>query len=309
MRTLAAIPQSLQKNQKLNLLGQIDKRTLFSRIDKIPKLQSSRIVFFDGNQFIELRPHPPMCMANKLTVVIKPKEKQEKIVGQNLEVNRQDDSNFYSELASTGLSCGAAILSWIAVGGSSAAIPVSGGTSTAITILAWGAATASSAQCANSAYRLYNETDYGNNEMNAWLDSQAWYNSTTTVLDIVSVAGGVAAAGATIKMAINLSKTTGKSLNEVLKQLSRQERKRLTEELIRAQNPGISNKMLKMFVNAGKYPKRYSNLQISSSVKLQLKDAMGAAFSFAGSASGGIIRSPSRIPEMGIAIIEEFETW
>ncbi|MCW8935153.1 MAG: hypothetical protein OQK98_10550 [Gammaproteobacteria bacterium] len=306
---MAAIPQAIHQNQKINLLEQIDRKKLFARINKIPKLQSSRIVFYDGNKLIELRPHPPMCMANKLTVVIKPKEKQEKIVGQNLEVNRQDNSSFYSELASTGLSCGAAVLSWIAVGGSSAAIPVSGGTSAAITILAWGAATASSAQCANSAYRLYNETDYGNSEMNAWLDSQAWYNSTTTVLDIVSVAGGVAAAGATVKMALNLSKSTGKSFKEVLKQLTRHERKRLTEELIRAQNPGISNKALKMFVNAGKYPKRYSNLEISSSVRLQLKDAMGAAFSFAGSASSGIIRSPNRIPEMGIAIIEEFETW
>lgn len=250
-----------------------------------------------------------MCMANKLTVVIKPKEKQEKVVGQNLEINRQDGSGFYSELVSTSLSCGAAILSWVAVGGSSAAIPVSGGTSTIITVLAWSAATASTAQCINSTYRLYNETDYGNGEMNAWLDSQAWYTSTSTVLDIISVAGGVAAAGATIKMALNLHKSTGKGLKEILKQLNRHERKRLTEELIRAQNPGISNKMLKMFVNAGKYPKRYSNFEISNSIRLQLKDAMGAAFSFAGSATGGIIRSPNRIPEMGVAIIEEFETW
>ncbi len=67
--------------------------------------------------------------------------------------------------------------------------------------------------------------------------------------------------------------------------------------------------MLKMFVNAGKYPKRYSNFEIGNATRLQLKDAMGAAFSFAGSATGGIIRSPNRIPEMGVAIIEEFETW
>ena len=52
--------------------------------------------------------------------------------------------------------------------------------------------------------------------MNAWLDSQTWYASTTTVLDMISVAGGVAAAGATIKMALSLRSTTGKGLNEVL---------------------------------------------------------------------------------------------
>ena len=303
----AAVLQN--RNSNLSLLGQLDKRTLFNKVDRVHGFSGSRIIFFDGKQFHELRPYPPMCMSKKLTVVIKAKENQEKVIDQNLEINRQDGSGFYSELVSTGLSCGAAVLSWISVGGSSVAIPISGGSSTIVTVLAWGAATTSSAQCANSAYRLYNETDYGNGEMNAWLDSQAWYNSTTTVLDIVSVAGGVAAAGATIKMALNLRKTTGKGLKEVLKQLTRQERKKLTEEIIRVQNPGISKKLLKLFVNAGKYPKRYSNLEISGAIRLQMKDAIGAALSFSGSAVGGIVRSPDRIPEMGVAIVEEFETW
>ncbi len=306
---MAAIPATVKQHTNRALLDKINKRALFYRIDLIPKLEGSRIVYFDGSQLQELRPHPNMCTANKLTVLIKPKEIHEKVVGQNLEINRQDDSGFYNELLSTGLSCGAATLSWIVVGGSAAAAPATFGSSTVITVLSWSAAIASSAQCLNSSYRLINETDYGNSEINDWLDSQDWYNTTSTALDIVSIAGGVAAAGATIKMAMALRKTTGKSLKEVLKQLSRQERKRITEEVIRAQNPGISNKALKLMLNAGKYPRRYSNFEISNSVRIQLKDAMGAAFSFAGSATSGVLRSPGRIPEMGIAIIEEFETW
>jgi hypothetical protein len=51
--------------------------------------------------------------------------------------------------------------------GSSAAIPVSGGSSTAITVLAYGAATASSLQCANSGYRLYNDRIMAINQLTA----------------------------------------------------------------------------------------------------------------------------------------------
>ena len=306
---MAATPLTLQQNFRSKSLPQFDRRTLFNKVDKIPGLQNSRIIIYEGKRFHELRPHPPMCMANKLTVVIKPKEKQDKVIGQNLEINRQDSSGFYSELVSTGLSCGAAILSWVAVFGSTAAIPISFGSSTFITVLSLSAASASSLQCGNSGYRLYNESGIGNIERNIWLDSQEWYSSTMTILDIVSVAGGLVAAGATIKAVLNLRRSTGGGFKEALQQLSRPQRKRLTEELIRIQNPGISNTALKMLINAGKYPKRYSNFAINSSIRLQLKDAMGAAFSFAGSATSGIIRSPNRVPEMGLAIIEEFETW
>ncbi len=300
---------SLATEQLKSPVDFINKEKLISTIDKVPKLAGAKIVFFDGIRFHELRPHAPVCQASKLTVVVKPVAKTDQVVGQNSEITKQDKDRFYSELVSAGLSCGAAVLSWFVVVGSSVAIPVSGGTSTAITLLSYGAATASSLQCMNSGYRLYNETDFGDASRNEWLDSQDWYQSTLTVLDVVSVAGGIASAGATIKTVINLQRSTGKGALEVLKGLTRQERKKLTEELIRAQNPGISNKTLKMMVNAGKYPKRFSNFEVSSAIRYQLKDAIGASLSFAGSATGGVIRDPSRIPDVAVAIIEEFETW
>ncbi|MDD9942008.1 MAG: hypothetical protein OXU20_13265 [Myxococcales bacterium] len=75
----------------------------------------------------------------------------------------------------------------------------------------------------------------------------------------------------------------------VLKGLSRQERKRLTEELIHAHNPGISHSALKAMVRAGAFPKRYTSLQISEGVRNQLADALGAALSFTGSGTGGLL--------------------
>lgn len=203
---MATIPSHINSTENFPFTNPKARKDLLDRIDRIPGFKSVRVVYFNGYSFIELRPHPPLCMNKKLTIIIRPTENNdvEKITHPRL--NKQDDSRFYSELLSTGLSCGAAVLSWIVVGGSSAAIPVSGGTSTAITVLAYGAATASSLQCANSSYRLFNETDYGDNSVNTWLDSQEWYTHTSTALDVISLAGGLASAGATLKTILNLKK-------------------------------------------------------------------------------------------------------
>ncbi len=285
------------------------KRILFDKIDRIPDLVNSKISYFDGFVLTELRPYPPMCMGKYTSVIIRKVQDQKEIAKiQNPEASKKGEDNFYGELLSTGLSCSAAALSWVVVGGSAAVIPVSGGASTVITILSYSAATASSLQCMNSAYRLYNETNEDGSETNAWLDSQDWYTRTSTALDFVSVAGGVASVGATLKTVLNL-RAAGTTMKEALKGLSRQSRKRLTEEIIRANNPNISNKILKSLVAAGKYPKRFSNVNITNSLRLQLKDAIGASLSFAGSATGGIMRDPQRIPNFIIGIIEEFDVY
>ena len=74
-----------------------------------------------------------------------------------------------------------------------------------------------------------------------------------------------------------------------MKGLNRQERRRLTEEIIRSQNRGISNGQLKAMISAGLYPSRYTGVQVSKGVQKQLLDALGAAISFTGSAVGGIV--------------------
>lgn len=285
------------------------KHVLFERIDRIPGLRNTKVMYFDGEIMTELRPHPPLCMEKYKTVIIRKLHNAIEATNvQHPQNSKQTESRFYNELLSTGLSCGAAVLSWIVVTGSSAAIPVSGGASTVITVLAYGAATASSLQCGNSVIRLVNETDLGSPEFNRWLDSQEWYNHTLTALDGISLAGGVASVGATLKTVLQLRKT-GTTYKAALEGLSRQERKRLTEDIIRAENPRISNRVLKSLVSAGQYPKRFKNIDISNTLRLQLKDAIGASLSFAGSATGGIIRNPNRVPDFIIGIVEEFDVY
>ncbi len=209
------------------------------------------------------------------------------------------DSKLYTELLSGALSCGAAVVSWIAVVSTAAATPVSGGTSTFLTVLTYGAATASTAQCFNSSVRIYNETTQP--EVNDWLDDQRWYTATAAVLDVVSLAGAAGATGAAVRATLATRRATGKTMVEVLKGLNRAERVRLTEEIIRMRNPGISNKLLKQFVRSGTYPRRFTQLHISNYMRNQLQASLAAALSYGGSASGGLVR------RFAVAVIEEVE--
>lgn len=283
------------------------RRYFLDKIDRIPEVYGARVVYFDGVLIHELRPHPPVCQPNYLTVVIRSVDAAEiKTIAHPTPHAKNQDSRFYTELLATSLSCGAAALSWVVVGGSSAAVPVTGGASATITVLTYSAAVASSFQCGNSFVRMVNETQYGDPELNRQLDSQEWYNQTLTALDVVSVLGAAAAAGATLKMVMQLNKS-GTSMTQVLKGLSRQQRKSLTEDIIRVHNPGVSNKAMKALVAAGKYPKRFGKVDLSNTARLQLKDALGATLSFVGSATGGVVRDPSKIKDFALAVFEEFE--
>ena len=262
-----------------------DTAAFLTQIDRNVELRGIRVVYYDGNQLHVVREGPPLCGPGLNALVIKPDVGATALQSSSAATARE--SKLYSEILGAALGCSAAVVGWIVVGGSAGAAPVTGGASTFITALAMGATLASSAQCLNSGVRIYNEIS--SPVTNDWLDSQDWYIYTANTLDAVSLAGAGAAAATTVRVALTLRRTTGKAMTEVLKGLSRQERKRLTEEVIRLQNPGISNGMVKVFIQAGKYPKRFTNLQVSNAVRIQLKDALTAALSFTGSAAGGLV--------------------
>ncbi|HEY6878228.1 MAG TPA: hypothetical protein VI299_09415 [Polyangiales bacterium] len=141
--------------------------------------------------------------------------------------------------------------------------------------------------CWNSGYRLYNELwDPPQNDI---LDSSLWYQRATAFMDAVGLIGATTASHATIKMAMQLKLTTGKTMLAVLKGLNRDQRKMLAEEAIKLANPGVTWRQMKMFLKAGTFPKRYSQVQINHTVRTQLKDAFGAACGTIGSAYDGLV--------------------
>lgn len=173
--------------------------------------------------------------------------------------------------------------------GSGIAIPFTGGTSAALTYLGYAAATASAVQCANGSLRSYAEIK--NPQLNDWLDSKEWYTNTAMAVDAVSLAGVGASTVMLARIGQTLKSASSRSTIEVLKGMTRAERKRLTQEIIKLNHPGVSGKVMKSLIAGGKYPKRYTQGQISQALTLKVQEAVGASISFIGSASSGIVKS------------------
>ncbi|MDE9536437.1 hypothetical protein [Xenorhabdus bovienii] len=205
------------------------------------------------------------------------------------------------EIGSTAISCGGAVLSVLGLLGSGIAVPFTGGMSTPLAILAYGGIAASGLQCVNGGYRIYQLTGAGKEgvEHVAWLDSQDWYVTTTTLLDVISLASGATVLNEAYKTYKIMKATSPRSASEWLKKMPRHERKRLTEEIMRHNNPGISNQAIKNAIEQGRYIKRYPTESIQKALRNHLRDSLIATSGFVGSGMTGTIRNPENILTSG----------
>ncbi|UCX06421.1 hypothetical protein [Shewanella glacialimarina] len=294
--------QSFEEQQLRDRINtQIDLEKLFKHIDDIYGLAGAGVVFVDSNfTIIELRKFEPVCQINPIKIVLRepPRMLNQAEFASHLRGSQGNvrESKLVSEIAGSVLSCGAAIIGWTVVLGSGAAIPLTGGTSSAITYLAIGASTASTMQCFNSGVRIYSERY--DPSINDLLDSQEWYRNTSTALDLISLAGAGAASLATLKTVKLMQLGTGKNTLEILKGLSRSDKKRLNYEINRLNLPGASGRVLKSMARKG-LMKKYTRIQITDAFRLKLRDGIGASMSFTGSAFSGTLKT------IAIGIYEE----
>ena len=126
-----------------------------------------------------------------------------------------------------------------------------------------------------------------------------YYHWATVSLDVVSLAGAAASASAAVRAAKAIERATGKSWTVYLEGMSRAERKRLAEELIRLKTPGVSGRGLKSLVRMGAFPKRLSSAEITERLFSQLKDAISATMALGGSGTSGVLK------EVYVHIIQE----
>lgn len=284
-----------------------DVQEFLKELDKTRDYVGVRVVYFDGATMSELRVGPPMCETGLLAVVIRTGGKG--AIPTQAEIAEARDKRFNAELLNLGLSCGGAIISWIVAASATGAAPFTGGSSLIVTNLSATAGWLGAVSCVNAGYRLYNaKYDSGQND---WLDNQWWYTSASTAIDAISLAGAGVSAAAIIRMVKIAKVSTGKSIVEILKGLSRQERRKLTQEVLRMQNPGADIAELEAMAQRGIFPKRFSNADISRDAKKQLLDAVGAVAGFTGSATGGIISKaiPKGPPgELSFGVVNAFET-
>lgn len=292
---------SLAEKQLASKLGlSLDKKKLFSAIDSNPETFGAGVRYIDSKfTIVTLREFQPICSIKPVYIILKEPSQvmSANEYSQSLASNTRQ-SKLTMEGLSTTLACAGAVLSWIVVISSAAVVPVTGGASSAVTVLSYSAAIASSAQCGIGLVRT--GAELVDPSLNDWMDSQEWFGITTTALDVISIGGAAASGLLTVKYIKTLA-AQGVTVKAALTKLSRAERKRLTQEIIRANMPGISSKMMKAMQRAGTFPKRYTSIQLSRSTQLQIKDALAATLAFSGSALSGTMRN------LAIGVYEEID--
>jgi hypothetical protein len=265
------------------------------------------IIYADGPQRYLVRPskrHPngQSGIVTHIVVTKPPSHGSKSSVGKSL-TDAVSATSLGPEIASTVLSCGAMIITAGVMITGSVATPLTAGASGALVALGYAGAAATGLQCINGLYRLYDLVENGGEDV-TWLDSQGWYNATSTALDVISLAS----AGGALKEAL----TTWRAMKSVsslkaskwLQDYPRQDRKRLTELIIRAQNPGISNKEIKALIRAGIYPKRFPIEPVQIELARQLSNLVTSAAAVAGSAVSGVIASPGKMTTTGQYLVD-----
>ncbi|KJY71744.1 hypothetical protein TW74_23080 [Vibrio nigripulchritudo] len=269
----------------------LDKRKLFNVIDSHPETAGAGVIYIDKNlTIVVLREFKATCRMNPINIFIRePLQRQSaNSFGEKIR-NETSSSAFSRELLSMSLSCAGAAIGWFGVVASGATVPLTGPVGVTMTYVSHAATLASTAQCIAGVTRVTLAKEAP--EKLDVLDSNEWYQNTMKALDYISLAGATTSGYQTIRMIKSLKLSTGKSVTDVLKGLNRQERAMLTKEIARKNLPNISNKAYKQLVRAGLSTKRYSSKAISSSIAIQITDAVGAAIGITGSSYSGEIKT------------------
>ncbi|WP_240516103.1 hypothetical protein [Enterobacter cloacae] len=288
------------------LLGQtqgtdFDFSALADSLDCQRDFYGAGIIYNDGYRSFLVRPSRRTSTPgqNQITHVVVTQTTQLSREGMEKSVKEAvKDPSIGTEIASTALSCGAAVLTAVAWYAAAGSVPLTAGLSTPLAVLATTGTVATVAQCFNGLWRLYdlkrNDGQYVN-----WFDTQGWYIATTTALDLISLASVVGPLKEAV-MTYNVMKSAS-SMKAIdwLKRYPRMERVRLTEGIIKQLNPGISNKAMKAMIRAGKYPKRFPTEAVHKELIKQLISAMTSAMAISGSAVSGVIHSPGSIATSG----------
>lgn len=278
----------------------IDFTALANQLDCSRNFSQVGIIYSDGARQWLVRPSRRIATPNESSVshVVVTKVNASSNNTVQATTNTIQSPSLATEIGSTAISCGAAILTVVLAAGAGMAIPVTAGTSSTVAAMIIAGGVATGIQCANGLGRLsliaMNHDDYV-----IWIDSQEWYTATNTALDAISLAGaaaGLKSASLTYRL---LNRSTSESILSLLQKMSRADRTRMTEEIIRIQNPGISNSGIKAAMKSGIYPKRYPSEGLQLLLQRELMNAVANSSAFVGSAISGNIRNPQNITQSG----------
>lgn len=279
--------------------GSVDLRRLFFAIDADPQLIGAGVVYIDAQfNVVTLREFQPICsvLPKKLVLREAPRHVGPSEFKRMLE-HEPRQSELTALALNTAMTCAGALLSWAVITSGFILMPFTAGTSAVISFLGQAAAVASTTQCIAGALRTGIEA-YAPT-LNDVLDSEAWYQAVMNILDGIAVLGIAASALTTMKVVNMTTKATGKTLRQALRGLTRQERIKLNNELLKIQDPRLTPKLLKLKQATGSLPKRISATEIQAPTASHIRDAMAATLGLGSSAMSGNINT------LAIGIYEE----
>lgn len=262
---------------------------LFAAIDADPGIVGAGVVYIDSQfNVITLREFRPICSITAKRVILKetrPNTSPDQFI-QKIQSDPRE-SHVVFEASNAVLSCTGAVLSWIVIVSGTIAVPFTAGASAVVAGIGYTAATAATAQCVIGAVRTYSEVRRPG--VNDYLDNAEWFQIVSTVLDGLSLAGVGSSAVTTIRLLRMVKASTGKTILSALKGLSRQERKALTAELLRMQDPRLTPKLIKLKQAEGDLAKRFTPTQLKHATVAAMTDSFNASLGVLGSAISGNI--------------------
>ena len=285
------------------LTSLLDLPKLYRTIDADPAIVGAGVVHIGSDyQVTVLREFVPLCSIRPKRVILR------EVAGPMMTAeeyaqwmaNSPRESQLWREAAGMTLACGGAVIGIIVAKAGIASAPLSLGSSLAVTYIAYTAAAASALQCGNGIWRTYKELT--NPAENDYYDSLSWYQAMTVALDGISLVGAGSTTFVTVKAVMTIKNTTGRNLTDILRRMSRQERAKLTNEVLRLQNPSHPREIIRLKQLAGTLPKRFNNAQLRQDLLIQLSDQVGAALAVIGSGLSGNIHA------IVIGIYEEFSS-
>jgi len=254
---------------------------MFRAVDAVEELRGAGIAFIGDRQCSVLRDSMHSSRLQTFVILYEMEDDTEYEAAQQGTRPRR----ILSELAQLGFNCGAAGLTGFVAVASTGATPFTVGASTPVMYLSTAAFIATSIQCGNSMWRTGAEI-WNPAHLEA-LDSSEWYTNTSTALDAISLLGVGAASTSAIRTVLLVRKASGRPIMEILRGMSRAERKRLAQEVARLEVPGISNKKLKVLMRMGAHARIYRNYELVPALRLKLLDGLAASLSFGSSLLGG----------------------
>ncbi|RFD27890.1 NAD synthetase [Pseudomonas sp. GL93] len=285
------------------LISLLDLPKLYRTIDADPAIVGAGVVHVGSDyQVTVLREFVPLCSIRPKRVILR------ELVGPMMTAdeyahwmaNSPRESQIWREAAGMALACAGAVIGVIVAKASIGSAPLTAGSSLAITYVAYTAAAASALQCGNGIWRTFKELT--NPAENDYYDSLSWYRAMTVALDGISLVGAGSTTFVTVKTVMTIKHTTGRDLNDILRRMSRQERAKLTNEVLRLQNFRHPQEIIRLKQLAGTLPKRFSNTRLRHDLLNQLSDQVGAALAMTGSGFSG------NINPILIGIYEEFNS-